>query len=480
MSEFAVLMPGFAGPALPRWIEDALCDGLAGVCLFGSNVESPDQLRALTDTIYAANPRAVVAIDEEGGDVTRLYRLEGSPFPGNAVLGRLSDVSATSSVAEQVGWELRRAGVGLALAPDLDVNSNPNNPVIGVRSFGANAALVSAHAAAWVRGIQSTGVAASAKHFPGHGDTALDSHVSAPAVHASQAELRARELPPFQAAIVAGVATVMTSHVVFPAFDPSRPATFSRRILHGLLREELGFEGVVVSDALDMVAASGTLGEGKAAASALAAGCDLLCLGSVTTESAFEQILAALGQATVDGQLEPERLADATDRVARLGDTLRRSREQVKVPADVEAGVVPGVDDVRVAQTFRVSDRARDLLALRASRGAPLAWVKLNPDANVAVGTLPWGPFAAGIEPVAVIEPGHDAPAGLPDGALVIVVGKDNHRFGWARAAIDELRSRGEVIAVDMGWPDPDYAYADIATYGASRLVGAALLRLIG
>jgi beta-N-acetylhexosaminidase len=106
--------------------------------------------------------------------------------------------------------------------------------------------------------------------------------------------------------------------------------------------------------------------------------------------------------------------------------------------------------------------------------------VKLNPDANVAVGTLPWGPFAAGIEPVAVIEPDHHAPAGLPDGALVIVVGKDNHRFGWARAAIDALRSRGDVIAVDMGWPDPDYAYADIATFGASRLVGAALLRLIG
>ena len=480
MSDLAVLMPGFAGPALPRWIEGALQDGLAGVCLFGSNVESPDQLRGLTDAIYAANARAVIAIDEEGGDVTRLYRNEGSPFPGNAVLGRLADVSATSRVAEQVGWELRLAGVGLALAPDVDVNSNPDNPVIGVRSFGANPDLVSAHAAAWVHGLQSTGVAASAKHFPGHGDTSLDSHLSLPVVGASEAELRARELPPFQAAIAAGVATVMSSHILVPALDASAPATFSPRILRGLLREELGFDGVVVSDALDMVGASGTLGEGEAATRALAAGCDLLCLGSVTTEPGFEQIRDALGEATADGRLRPERLADAAVRVAQLGDTLRRSRERLSIPAEVQAGVVPGVDAARVAEAFRVSDRARNLLSLRASRGAPLTWVKLDPDANIAVGATPWGPFAAGIEPGAVIDPDRQAPAVRPDGALVIVVGKDNHRFEWARTAIDALRSRGDVIAVDMGWPDPDYAYADIATFGASRLVGTALLRLIG
>jgi beta-N-acetylhexosaminidase len=200
----------------------------------------------------------------------------------------------------------------------------------------------------------------------------------------------------------------------------------------------------------------------------------------VTTEPGLEQIRAALGEATADGRLEPERLADAAARVALLGDTLRRSRERLSIPAEMRAGVVPGVDAALVAETFRVSDRARNLLSLRASRGAPLTWVKLDPEANIAVGATPWGPFAAGIEPVAVIGPDREALAGRSDGALVIVVGKDNHRFEWACSAIDALRSRGDVIAVDMGWPDPDYAYADVATLGASRLVGNALLRLIG
>ena len=192
VSESAVLttvLPGFLGTTLPPWLEDRLRSGLGGVCLFSANIASLAQLRELTDAIYAANPRAVVAVDEEGGDVTRLFAREGSPYPGNAVLGRIDDLNVTRTVAQQIGRQLRRVGCNITFAPTVDVNSNPDNPVIGVRSFGAVAERVAAHGAAWVSGVQSAGVAASAKHFPGHGDTAQDSHHTLPVLDLSLEEL---------------------------------------------------------------------------------------------------------------------------------------------------------------------------------------------------------------------------------------------------------------------------------------------------
>ena len=268
---------------------DRLRDGLGGVCLFGPNIESAEQLRALNATLRAANPDAVIAIDEEGGDVTRLFYDRGAPFPGNAVLGRIDDVELTRRVAAAVGAALVATGCTLTFAPDVDVNSNPDNPVIGVRSFGADAELVARHTAAWVDGLQQTGVAASAKHFPGHGDTATDSHLALPVVDLPVETLRARELVPFRAAIAAGSRTIMTSHILLPQLDAEHPATFSARILQGLLRGELGFDGVIVTDALDMAGASGVHGIPEAAVRALAAGCDLLCIGTDNTDDQLDR-----------------------------------------------------------------------------------------------------------------------------------------------------------------------------------------------
>ncbi len=222
------LLPGFAGTTLPPWLAARLRAGLGGVCLFAGNITSLAQLRALTDAIYAANPRAVVAVDEEGGDVTRLFARVGSPYPGNAVLGRIDDLDVTRSVAAQVGWQLRRVGCNVTFAPTVDINSNADNPVIGVRSFGAAAEQVAAHSGAWVTGLQSTGVAATAKHFPGHGDTAQDSHVALPVIDRSLDELRQRELLPFVAAIEAGTRMIMTSHIMLPQLDAENPATMSQ------------------------------------------------------------------------------------------------------------------------------------------------------------------------------------------------------------------------------------------------------------
>lgn len=475
MSALATLMPGFEGTELPAWVEDRLRDGMGGVCLFATNVESPEQLRALTDRIYAANPDAIVSIDEEGGDVSRLYQREGSPFPGNALLGRLDDLELTHAVGAQVGRELREAGINLTLAPDVDVNSNPRNPVIGVRSFGAEPALVSRHGVAWTQGVQSVGVAANAKHFPGHGDTAQDSHVSLPTVEVDVQTLRERELAPFAAAIAGGVHTIMSSHIMVPALDPQLPATFSRTILHHVLRSQMGFDGVIVSDALDMVGASGEIGIPAAAARALAAGCDLLCIGTANTDQQMSEIVARIEQAIDAGELSQERVEDAARRNRELARSLRAVPEPEPVPPH-ERGRIEGLGLARVRSAFAVTDRAREALERHRAAGAPLHWVRLEPAANIAVGASPWGPFAAGVTADATVGPADTLGlAEVPEHATVVVVGKDNHRHAWARRAIDAARERGAIV-VDMGWPDPADGYADIATYGASRLVGQALV----
>jgi len=492
MTALAVLMPGFTGTTLPAWLEARLRDGLGGVCLFAENVESPEQLIALTDAIYAANPRAIISMDEEGGDVSRLYQAQGSPFPGNAILGRLDDAALTERVGAQVGAELAAMGVGLALAPDADVNCNPHNPVIGVRSFGADAHAVARHVAAWTRGIEATGVASCAKHFPGHGDTAQDSHLALPVIDADAATIRARELVPFRAAIEAGARTVMTSHLMVPALDPERPATFSSIILRDLLRGELGFDGVVVTDALDMAGASAELGIPGAAVASLAAGSDLLCIGTRNTDEQIAQIAAAIDAAVLAGTLTSAMVNEAAARVLALGEQIARPAR----PASGETGAVPGLTVADVARAFHVSDAAKALLA--ASPGRPLAWVALESAPNIAVGQTPWGPWADGVVPVASTSPtgrmsalpGTEAPdpsavwgaalnAEFERGSLIIAVGKDLHRHPFNADAIASLRERGDVLAVDMGWPAPDFAGVDIATFGASRIAGRALRKLV-
>ena len=274
------LMPGFTGIAVPVWILEAYDAGLAAVCLYGTNVASPVQLRELCAGLRAHSPNTLIAVDEEGGDVTRLHYLTGSTQPGNAVLGRLDDVELTAASASAIGHELAGLGINLNLAPDADVNSAPDNPVIGVRSFGAEPDLVARHTAAWIRGLEDAGVASCAKHFPGHGDTTTDSHLALPRVTADAATLDARELVPFRALVAARGATVMTSHILVEALDPDHPATFSSRILQDLLRRDMGFDGVIITDALDMAGASAQTGVPEAAVRALIAGADLLCLGS--------------------------------------------------------------------------------------------------------------------------------------------------------------------------------------------------------
>jgi beta-N-acetylhexosaminidase len=474
----ATLLAGFAGTVLPPWLQDRLQAGLGGVCLFANNMSSAEQLQSLTGAILSANPDAIIAIDEEGGDVTRLFAATGAPFPGNAVLGRLDDLDTTRDTAAAIGWSLRRAGCTVNFAPCVDVNSRSDNPIIGVRSFSPDAGQVARHGRAWVAGLQSTGVAACAKHFPGHGDTAQDSHVSLPVVNRSLDELRSRELLPFAAAIEAGCQMIMTSHVLLPQLDANHPATLSRLVLHDLLRRELGFSGVIVSDALDMAGASGSMGMAAAAVAALRAGCDLLCLGSENTDAQLADIERAVSSAVAKGTLAADRISEAAGRVRGLAAELSAERRAVGPPPQTAPGW-PGDESVLI-NTFDVQPAASDWRA-RAAGGYSVVRLEAHP--NIAAGTTPWGPFAAAAfdaQPY-LITPEHSALPSLRPDQPVLVIGRDVHRHRFGRQAVDRMRAQHlDVLVVDMGWPSADRRYADVATFGASRLMGQALLVWLG
>ena len=442
----ATLQPGFTGTSVPAWLERAHGEGLVSVCLYGDNVADGEGLGPVCADLHHRMPGALLATDEEGGDVTRVHYPAGSTAVGNGVLGRLDDLATTRAAAVAIGAELDALGIRLDLAPSLDVNSSPDNPVIGVRSFGSDPDLVARHGAAWVEGLQATGVAGCAKHFPGHGDTVVDSHHGLPRVTATLDVLRERELAPFRAAVEAGVAAVMTSHIVVEALDPDRPATFSPTVI-GVLRDELGFTGVLVSDALDMAGASAETGIPEAAVRALAAGVDLLCLGSATDEERYVAVHAAVCEAVASGRLPEQRVAEAAGRVRALAARPAR-------------GPTPG----QVARAFSLSDAARTWLA----SPAPLAVVQVDSTANLAVGAVSWGPAALG---AAVPE------AAVPAGAKVAVVGRAVGADHPARATADRLSAAGhDVVLVECGWPRGG---ADVETYGAAPVVARALLAVL-
>ncbi|MDX2052097.1 MAG: beta-N-acetylhexosaminidase [Polyangiaceae bacterium] len=273
-----LLLVGFPGVSLAPALRSRIRDGkVGGVILFRRNVENVPQVHALCQELAeAASNDLFIGVDQEGGRVARLP----SPvltLPPARTLGKGS-VELTQDAGALLGADLAGLGFNLNFAPVFDVDSNPNNPVIGDRAFAEEPARVAAFASAFARGLQSSGVAACAKHFPGHGDTHQDSHLELPLVQRSDSELRELEISPFVAAIGAGVASMMTAHVVYPALDPEHPATLSSAILTQILRRELGFGGVIFSDDLEMNAITRAMNVEDAAVSAIVAGCDALLI----------------------------------------------------------------------------------------------------------------------------------------------------------------------------------------------------------
>ncbi|MDF4251213.1 glycoside hydrolase family 3 protein [Streptomyces sp. WMMB303] len=317
------------------------------------NVQEPRQIARLSNGLQSAARRAgarvplLISIDQEGGSVVYRMLEPATQLPGNMALAATRSTRAVQDSADIIGTELAAVGINQNYAPVADVNINPANPVIGVRSFGSDTALCADFVATAVRGYHRGGVASAAKHFPGHGDTDVDSHTGLPEIKHTRSELDRIDLPPFRAAIRRGVDTIMTAHIVVPSLDPSRaPATMSHRIVTGLLREELGFTGLIATDALDMRGATADFPPDVAPVRALRAGCDQLVLAP-KLDTAF----GAVREAVRSGAVPQERLDDSVQRI--LEHKLRRKL----FPA-------PYVNERRAARTVgsrRHRSRARQI-----------------------------------------------------------------------------------------------------------------------
>ncbi|XEC96960.1 beta-N-acetylhexosaminidase [Paenibacillus tarimensis] len=296
---------------------------IGGIIYFRRNVNHVRQVTELSQRLQQINDETgaslplLISIDQEGGMVARIDGDDVAVMPGNMALGATANVEAAYETAYVSGRELYSMGINMNFAPCLDVNNNPLNPVIGVRSYGEDPRLAAGMGAAAIRGYADAGIAATAKHFPGHGDTASDSHLDLPVIPHSMERLERIELVPFRKAIEAGVDAIMTAHVVFPAMDDDDvPSTLSGRIIKGLLRTKLGYDGVVVTDCLEMNAISEGVGIAEGAVRAIGAGADLV-LVSHRMDRQIEAIEAVI-QAVKDGRISEEQIDMSVDRIIRL------------------------------------------------------------------------------------------------------------------------------------------------------------------
>jgi beta-N-acetylhexosaminidase len=311
-----LIIGGFDGHAPPADVEALVREGvLGGVILFKRNLGTLAETAALVERLAAWAPAAHplwMAIDQEGGRVQRL----GPPFPQLPAMRTVTDPELAEVYGQTLGEALSALGFNQDYAPVLDVDTNPANPVIGDRSFSRDPEVVAELGLALARGLERAGVAACGKHFPGHGDTSTDSHLELPRLDHDLARLEAVELVPFRAAARAGIATIMTAHVLFPALDPHHPATLSEHVLRPLLRDRLGYKGVIVSDDLEMKAVADHYGIEDSAVRAIRAGCDqlLVCHQPGLAARAHAAIVAAVEH----GALTAERVFEASARVAAL------------------------------------------------------------------------------------------------------------------------------------------------------------------
>ena len=321
-------------------------NAVRGACLFRNNMVDAAQLTRLNQDLRAVmGPTSLIALDQEGGAVVRATWV---PAPPSAMaLGAADDTGLAEQTGAAVGRAVKALGFNWNFAPVLDLNNNPHNPVIAERSFGADPARATALALAWMAGSESAGVACCVKHFPGHGDTSVDSHRDLPTVDKPLAELEQFEFAPFRQA-AASAAAMMTAHIVYPTLDPEFPATMSRPILTGLLREQWGYQGVIITDAMDMHAIAHRYGAGQAAVRALVAGADMvMALGAAEIQ---EETIAAIAAAIDDGTLA---IADVEAKLARL-DALA-----VRYPCAAREYAEDGADRALMLEAWRRGLTAR-------------------------------------------------------------------------------------------------------------------------
>jgi beta-N-acetylhexosaminidase len=350
-----LLMAGFTGTTLPVELRALAREfDLGGIVLFARNVVEPAQVLELSREVQELSRTAPVwvGIDQEGGRVQRV-KAPLAAWPPMATLGRADDEALTRAFAEALAREVRAMGISIDFVPVMDVLTNARNPAIGDRAFSEDAAVVARHGVAVIETLQAQGLPGCAKHFPGHGEASVDSHEALPVIDLPPDRLEAVEWVPFRAAIAAGVASVMTCHVLVPSLDEDAPATQSPAIIEGELRGTLGFDGVVFTDDLDMRAISGRQQPGEAAVRALAAGCDVLlqCGGDVDRLAAA---LEGVVRAVEDGTLRDTRVSAALTRQAALkARYLSEDARRRLPPPPALAGVCGSAEHAAIAERMR-------------------------------------------------------------------------------------------------------------------------------
>ncbi len=363
---------------------------VGGVVLLGRNIADDLAVTAATlgELQSLSREPLLIAADQEGGMVARF--VDGvTVFPSNMALGATRDPSLAYKAAAATADELAAIGVNHNYAPCVDVNNNPDNPIIGTRSYGESPELCAEFAAQAVRGYQDRGVIACAKHFPGHGDTAIDSHLALPSVPYPRERLDEVELVPFRAAIAAGISSIMTTHIMFPALDPERPSTLSPAIITGLLRNELGFDGVVVTDCMEMKAIADVWGTPEAAVMAIEAGVDLVlvCHTRSTQQAAREAILKAVN----DGRIPESRLDESVRRISALKKRYRLAERRASDPQRLNT-VLRGREHLAVQR--EIAERSMTIVRNDADV------IPIGPGARVMVTGLHWsvGPLAEAVD----------------------------------------------------------------------------------
>jgi beta-N-acetylhexosaminidase len=448
------LIVGFDGTVATDELRRAVAAGLGAVIMFTRNVDDADQVATLTATLRAERPDLIIAIDHEGGEFSHLAPANPWPLASPRSLGDLDDVDLTRASARDAAATLASLGIDLMLAPSVDVNSNPANPIISTRSFGTTADVVARHGVAFVEGVHQAGIAACPKHFPGHGDVAVDSHLDLPRVDRSINEVTAVELAPFQATIAAGADVIMSAHIIFSAYD-DQPATLSHRILSGLLRAELGFGGVITTDALEMQAITNTRSIEDAAVASVRAGADLamIAIGGADPRALAARMVDAVG----NGSLDAGRLADAAGRVRALAASLSSRPRK------------PGLDGAPIREVAARTVAGQSFPAL-----GPAPYI-----IDLTQGVHPaWNPYFTGLPEVfSRIAPGSDGvvlrgehrlagngsqsgdaiaeAAAAAAGRPLIIAVQDAVRTPWMRDALNHLlQGRGDSFVLCTGIPE--------------------------
>ncbi|MFL5998323.1 MAG: glycoside hydrolase family 3 N-terminal domain-containing protein [Streptomyces sp.] len=453
------LVAGFEGTtAVPDTLKRLIDRGLGGVLLFTRNVRDAEQVRRLTDTLRALRPDLLVAIDNEGGGIGHLVAAGAPEVPGSYALGVVDDPDLTARCADALAGHLATLGITASYAPVADVQRQAGNPIVRTRAFGTEPELVSRHLGAWIAATETRGIASCAKHFPGHGGTLTDSHHELAVDPRPYDEL---DLGPFRAAIAAGVPMLMSAHVVFPALDPNRPATLSRRILGDLLRHELDFDGVLVSDALEMKSIADLYGEAAGARIALAAGADQVIVAVADLGVTLECRDAVL-EALRDRVLGEERIREAAERVQRLVE--RYATPAAEIAAwDEAAGLEAARRAVRVAP---VGVRGAHVVDLFPAPHPALNWGGEDLLTEVlAVDPTATGTAVAGepADPAALV----DVILAKAGEAPLVVATSDAGLYPWQARMRDELVARRPgAVRVATGLPEE----GALCSYGRGRV----------